>query len=197
VVKAEDPRRPDGGRLGAPAFFDAVNAGKEPLAVDLRGPGLASLLAAADVVITSARPRAFEQLGVDVDEVLAASPTVWVSVTAYGWSGPERNRVGFGDDVAAGAGLVAVHPDDGEPRFAGDAVADPLCGTLAATAALAALAAGGSWFIDASLVGAARYAVAGGGGATVPARRGEDGRWAVEAPGGPEPVAPPRARRGR
>jgi len=192
VIKVEDPRRPDAGRAGSPAFFAAVNAGKRQLTVDLRGPRLAELLAGADVVITSARPRAFEQLGIVVEDVLAGSPTVWVAITAHGWSGPDRNRVGFGDDTAAGAGLVALHPGDGSPRFAADAVADPLCGILAAAAARAALSAGGSWFIDASLSGAARYAAAlAGDGPTVAARRGIAGDWSVD---GNEPVAPPRVR---
>src|SRR5581483_3050196 len=77
------------------------------------------------------------------------------------------------------AGVVAAGP-----RFAADAVADPLTGVLAAVAARAALAKGGSWFVDAPLVRAAAFAqsLAGAGGA--PAGGGPAGGAA----------APPRAR---
>jgi len=201
VVKVEDPRRPDGARGGPAAFFDLLNAGKRSVAVDLASSAgrdqLRSLLATADVVVTSCRPRAMEQLGIDVEEVLAASPTVWVAITAYGWATPLANRVGFGDDVAAGAGLVAWHPIDAEPRFAGDAVADPLCGLLATIAATQAMRAGGSWFIDAPLVGAASYAAAlapaGPARAATPCGGAAGDGWVIDG----EPVADPRSRPAR
>jgi crotonobetainyl-CoA:carnitine CoA-transferase CaiB-like acyl-CoA transferase len=196
VVKVEDPRRPDGARRGVPAIFDLLNAGKRSVALDVRGPALRRLIAAADVVISSARPQAIEQLGIDVWEVLAASPTVWVAITAHGWSGPDRNRVGLGDDAAAAAGLVTRHPDDGQPRFVADAVADPLCGALAAVAARSALEAGGSCFVDAPLVSAAAYAAGlAPDGPARPATPGPEGAWVVDdGAGPPEPVRPPRAR---
>jgi hypothetical protein len=146
VVKVEDPRRPDGGRM-RPAFYDLLNAGKASVAVDLSsGDGRAALrrlLRSADVIVTSARRRAFEQL-----DVLDASSGVWVAVTGYGW---DVDRVGFGDDCAAAGGLLAWHPDDGAPRFAADAVADPVTGVFAAVRALHALDAGAPAFLDSPL----------------------------------------------
>ncbi|MHB8466147.1 MAG: CoA transferase [Acidimicrobiales bacterium] len=189
VVKVEDPRRPDGARLGAAPFFDLLNSAKRSVAVELSSTAFRRLLARADVVISSARPRAFEQLGIDVAAVLSARPVVWVAITAYGWEGPERNRVGFGDDVAVAAGLVTML--DGRPGFVADAVADPLCGTLAAFAALRCVAAGGSWFVDAPLVGAAAYTASLADNGTVAADGRDDGQW-VLADG--TPVAPPRTR---
>jgi len=103
---------------------------------------------------------------------------VWVAVTAHGWSGSGRDRVGFGDDVAVAGGLVAADPRDGEPRFLADAVADPLTGVLAALVAEEALARGGSWFVDAPLARAAAFAA--GLGPVAPS---------------PEPARRPRARR--
>jgi hypothetical protein len=191
VVKVEDPARPDGARGGALPFYDLLNGGKSSVALDLRSPSgrsrLLDLLRAADVVVTSARARAFEQLGVSVDDVLSArSDKVWTAVTAYGWS---SNRVGYGDDVAAGAGLVAWHPSDGDPRFAGDAIADPLCGMEAAALTLDCLARGGRWFVDASLAGAAAAAKPLPAPAMLATWR--EGRWSHEG----EPVATPRGRR--
>jgi crotonobetainyl-CoA:carnitine CoA-transferase CaiB-like acyl-CoA transferase len=191
VVKIEDPARPDGARYGPADFYDLLNAHKSSVALDLRSPSgrsqLLDLLRAADVVVTSARARAFEQLGISVDEVLTArTDAVWTAITAYGWS---SNRVGYGDDVAAGAGLVAWHPSDGEPRFAADAIADPLCGLEAAARTLDCLEQGGRWFLDASLAGAVTATRPASAPATF--ATGLDGRWSHDG----EPVARPRARR--
>lgn len=198
VIKVEDLSRPDGARGGVTRFFDLMNQEKLSVVLDFRScegrSHLVDLLGAADVVVTSARARAFDQLGIEVDDVLsAASDKVWTAITAYGWS---SHRVGFGDDVAAGAGLVAWHPIDGEPRFAGDAIADPLCGLEAAALTLECLERGGRWFIDASLAGAATRAVTSGAAATMATSR--EGRWffedhGVEEPRARSPLAPARA----
>ena len=184
VLKVEDPSRPDGARQGDAGFFTLLNATKRPVSAPLASTHVRRLLREADVVITSGRRRAFDQAGIDVQRVLEESPTVWVAITGYGWSGDTADRVGFGDDTAAGAGLVALDPSDGEPRFVADAVADPLCGTLAAVASLAAYGEGGSWLIDAALSRAAGYVAGLGTGERATAAAGE-----VLA-------QPPRARRG-
>lgn len=190
VIKVEDTARPDGARTGVAQFFELLNQGKRSVALDFRSSTgrshLFELLSAADVVVTSSRARAFEQLGIAVDGVLAtASDKVWTAISAYGWA---SNRVGYGDDVAAGAGLVAWHPLDGEPRFAGDAIADPLCGIEAAALTLGCLARGGRWFVDASLAGAALRAASPPAAAAMATL--QDGRWFFEG----EPVEGPRAR---
>ncbi len=106
-------------------------------------------LAHADVIISSARARAFVQLSFDPFAVLQ-SHAVWVAVSGYGWSGEHVDRIAFGDDAAAAAGLV-TWGGDGAPRFLGDALADPITGLAAAAAALRAVAQGGGVFIDAAL----------------------------------------------
>ena len=154
VVKVESVTRPDGARLGPPAFYDLLNAGKASVAVDLAtrdGRGqLAALVRAADVVIEAARPRALRQLGIDAESLIGAGgPQVWISITGYGRPAPAGDRVGFGDDTAVAGGLV-VRDADG-PCFCADAVADPATGLVAAAAALRGLAAGGRWLIDVAL----------------------------------------------
>lgn len=198
VIKVEDVNRPDGSRRGQRKFFDLLNQEKLSVALDFRTPQgrsqVIDLLSAADVVVTSSRARAFGQLGIGVDDVLAtSSDKVWTAITAYGWS---SNRVGYGDDVAAATGLVAWGPFDGEPRFAGDAIADPLCGIEAAALTLDCLARGGRWFVDASLAGASVKQRP----LDVPAAAAEahDDRWtfrgrAVEVPRARVPGAPARA----
>ena len=191
VVKVEDVRRPDGARRGDPDFFDLLNGAKRSVALDLRDAAgrrqLGDLVARADVVVTSGRARAIAGLGLDPDAFLAgASDRVWVAITGHGWS---SDRVGFGDDAAVAGGLVAWHPEDGEPRFAADAVADPLCGALAARAALDAWSVGGRWFVDASLAGAAASVAASGPAEAARGERADAGRSTASR------SAPPVARR--
>ena len=159
VVKVESLGRPDGARSGPVALFDLLNGGKRSVALDLAAPegrrALLSLLASVDVVIEGSRPRALEQLGIDRIELLSsAAPRVWVTLTGHGTTDSERDRAGFGDDAAVAGALVCW--DDTEPVFCADAVADPATGLAVAVAALDALAAGGRWWIDASLAGVAR-----------------------------------------
>ena len=153
VVKVESATRPDGARRGPPAFFELLHAGHESVVLDFSSPALHHLLAEADVVIEASRPRALQQLGIDVATVLAERPTVWVSITGYG---RDSNGVAFGDDAAAAGGLVAWG-SDGEPRFVADAVADPLTGIAAAGAVLAALQQGGSWLLDVAMARVAAW----------------------------------------
>lgn len=155
VVKVESAGRPDAARRGPPVFFDRLHAGHESVALDfatIEGRAqLARLIARADLVIEASRPRALEQLGIAPEAAFAANPgLVWVSLTAYGRTGPWRDRVGFGDDAAAAAGLTAWDRS-GRPMFVADALADPVAGVMAAAAALQALAAGGGMMIDVAL----------------------------------------------
>jgi len=155
VIKVESTARPDGARRGPAPFFDLLNGAKRSVALDLATPAgrraLQRLIAAADVVIESARPRALEQMGIDVNDVLRQSggPRLWASITSHGCSGAQAQRVGFGDVAAASGGLIA-HDGEG-PCFLADAVADPLSGLVAAAAVLEALRLGGRWLIDAAM----------------------------------------------
>src|ERR1043165_6785746 len=102
----------------------------------------------ADVVIEASRPRAFAQLGFDLDEIFKENPSLtWISITAYGRDGPLSNRVGFGGDVAAAAGLVAFDAQGGA-NFIGDALADPIAGLAATAGGFAAMLAGGGYLVD-------------------------------------------------
>jgi crotonobetainyl-CoA:carnitine CoA-transferase CaiB-like acyl-CoA transferase len=136
VVKVETPDRPDGARRGTAEFYRLLHAGHRSVVADPTEPDgrrfLHALVAAADVVIEGSRPRALAAWGLSP----AATDATWISITAAGRS---CNRIGFGDDVAAGAGLVALDPDRAGPVFVGDAIADPLAGLTAAAAALGAL----------------------------------------------------------
>lgn len=157
VVKVESTGRPDASRVGNPALFDRLNAGKRSVALDLASDEgrarLGSLVLAADVLVESSRPRALEQMGLVAADLVGREqdgPDVWVSVTGHGRA---SNRAGFGDDAAFAGGLARWN--DGTPALWGDAAADPISGLVAATAAAEAVAAGERAMIDVALAGAA------------------------------------------
>ncbi|HEY6474076.1 MAG TPA: CoA transferase [Acidimicrobiales bacterium] len=154
VIKVESTSRPDGARRGPAAFFDLLNGRKRSVALDFHSragvAALRALVARADVVLEASRPRALEQLGISAQrEVAGGGPQIWTSITGYGRAGDGRKRVAFGDDAAAGGGLVVWHA--GTAMFCADAVADPVTGLAAARTCLDALASGGRWLLDVSM----------------------------------------------
>jgi crotonobetainyl-CoA:carnitine CoA-transferase CaiB-like acyl-CoA transferase len=164
VVKVESVRRPDPTRTSMPEFFRRLNGAKTDVSIDFADPAhlawLREEVMAAEVVISSARARAFRSLGFTPKERLRASPgSVWIAVTGYGWYGPDSDRVAFGDDAAAAGGLVRW-TERGEPHFIGDALADPLTGLAATIGALDALIWGGGRLVNAGMAHAAAGAAA-------------------------------------
>lgn len=150
VVKVETPDRPDGARRGNAAFYDLLHHGHRSVVLDPADPvgrsALHALVRRADIVIESSRPRALARFGLDAAAEVERG-CVWVSITA---AGRESQRVGFGDDVAAGAGLVAWD-GQGLPVFCGDAIADPLTGLTAAALALSEPEDGGGALWDVAM----------------------------------------------
>lgn len=162
VITVESTGRPDGGRR-ARRFFETLHGRSESVALDLSSAGgrssLHRLIASADVVIEGSRPRALEQMGIHAHEMLLDGPSVWLSITAFGRAGSAGHRVGFGDDAAAGGGLVGWVDD--EPRFLADAVADPLTGLTAAVVVADLIGRSGAWLADISLARTAHASVGG------------------------------------
>jgi hypothetical protein len=136
VTKIEDPARPD------PTASDArLNGAKARMQIDLASPALLDAITASDILITSARQHALARLGLTPAALFARNPAlIWVAITAYGFTGSEAMRVGFGDDCAAAGGLVRWQ--NGSPHFIGDALADPLTGLRAARLVLEHVATG-------------------------------------------------------
>jgi hypothetical protein len=162
VIKVESISRPDTIRDSCPEFFRRLNDGKREMRLDFRSPvdldRLRRLIAEADVVLSSARARALEALGLAPDAMTRNNPgLIWVAITGHGLRGPGALRIGFGDDCAAGAGLL-IHDARNEPMFLADAVADPLAGLRAAALALEALTHHEGRVVDASLSDAAELA---------------------------------------
>ena len=159
VIKIDNPDRPDPTARQHP-FHDRLNGAKQRMTARLSDPagwdGLLDLVSSADILITSARPRAFEAAGWTLNTLRDRNPgLVWVAITAHGWREPAGLRIGYGDDATVAGGLVCWSEDRRQPAFAGDALADPLTGLAAAASACGALLSGQSGLIDASLAGTA------------------------------------------
>ena len=193
VVKVETPQRLDGARRGNQDFYNLLHAGHRAVLLDpatAAGRGaLAALVAAADIVIESSRPRALAGFGLDAAAAVEQG-TIWVSITA---AGRDSTRVGFGDDVAAGAGLVACD-ERGHPVFCGDALADPLTGLVAAELAMSAQRDGRGMLFDVSMAGVVAATLAAAQPRPAPAARRAGTGWVIDTASGPVPVAHPRAR---
>ena len=202
VVKLESTVRPDGARRGPPAFFDRLNAGKRMAAVDFDSADgrarLKALVAAADIVIEAARPRALRQLGIDAEAWVAVRPgRTWISLTAHGRQPPADQWIGFGDDAGVAGGLSALlYETTGQSAFVGDAIADPLAGLHAALAAWAGWRQGGGCLLSLSLSGVVRHVLHHELPATVTARRRRLADWAARQPASPA-VPPARPLNGR
>lgn len=147
VVRIESVARPDPTAVTSPLLDAWLNGAKRRVTLDLTNAmgrdRLREEIASCDVLVTSARPAALARLGLDTEALAGRPGLVWAAITAHGWA---EDRVGFGDDCAAAGGLVAWI--EGEPRFFGDALADPLTGLEGALAVLAARAGGRSGRID-------------------------------------------------
>ncbi|MFE7746344.1 CoA transferase [Nocardia sp. NPDC057455] len=190
VVKVETPNRPDGARRGNPDFYALLHHGHESVVLDPTDPAgrraLLALVDAADIVIEGSRPRALAQFGIDADAAVARG-ACWISITA---AGRRSSRIGFGDDIAAAAGLVA-YDSTGAPVFAGDAIADPLTGITAAALAMSVPPGGGGMLWDISMTDVVAATLT---PEPVPAtlRRGDT--WYIDTRTGPVPVRDPTPR---
>lgn len=127
------------------AQFHSYNRNKRSLAVDLKHPrGLAivtDLCLRADAVVDNYRPGVLERLGLDHATLSAESPRlVSCSVSAFGATGPWRERPGFDLAIQALSGAMSLtgHPETGPAHIPGH-LADTASGLFAAIGVLAAL----------------------------------------------------------
>jgi len=157
VIKVESVQRPDGIRFSAavrpkddPQFYEksglynAVNLGKRGVTLDLGHPdGLAlakRLIERADVITENFTPRVLERFGLDYDVVRSIKPDiVMMRMPAFGLTGPWRERPGFAQTMEQLTGMAWVTGYTGGPPIIAGGVVDPLVGTHAALAIVAAL----------------------------------------------------------
>ena len=126
VIKVERPPAGDAGRHhpyfkdGQSGYFLQQNMGKQGLCVnmkDARGMKLVhELVRTADVFVENYRPGALKKLGLGYDELSKLNPRlVYCSVSAYGHTGPDAARPGFGVIAEAKSGAMAMIGVPGEP----------------------------------------------------------------------------------
>ncbi len=94
-----------------PGVVPEMTLGKRCTRVDLKTPEgrqvFDSLLKDADILFHGYRADALEQLGYTADELQKIAPgLIDVSLNAYGWSGPWRNRRGFDSLVQMSSGIA-------------------------------------------------------------------------------------------
>jgi alpha-methylacyl-CoA racemase len=133
VVRLEPPEG-DPMRHVAPAWDNALNAGKESVACDLKSePELGrALLARADVVLEGFRPGVAERLGVGPGD--APDSAVYCSITGFGTDGPHVGRAGHDLNYLGWAGVL----EDTAPGLPPLQPADLAAGALGAVAAILA-----------------------------------------------------------
>ena len=156
VVKVESIQRPDGHRYSGSLLrnsddwyeigpmWQATNLNKRDITLDLTsdtGRELAMRLAAeADVVVENFSPRVVEQFGLDYDSLVQINPDViMVRMPGLGLEGPWRDYVGWALNFEQVSGMSAAtgYPDGPPCNLQGPA--DPIVGTNAGVALLAAL----------------------------------------------------------
>jgi crotonobetainyl-CoA:carnitine CoA-transferase CaiB-like acyl-CoA transferase len=151
VIKVERPKGGDAGRAhgyfkdGQSGYFLQQNMGKQGLCIDLKDKrGLAmlhKLVKTADVFVENYRPGALKKLGLGYAELSALNPRlVYCSVSAYGHTGPDSAKAGFGLIAEAKSGAMAQVGTPGEaPPLLRMPIADMYTGLHGVAAICAAL----------------------------------------------------------
>ena len=136
VIKVEAPGEGDPGRhIGlsdgpSTVFFRNLNRGKKSVVLNLKDAAdreaLLELCDTADVFVESFRPGVVDRLGVGYEQVRARNPRiVYCSISAFGQTGPYRERPSHDLGVEAVSGVLSVTEGrDGQPAIPGIAIAD-------------------------------------------------------------------------
>ncbi|RKR42714.1 CoA transferase [Paraburkholderia sp. BL17N1] len=127
VIKVERPGSGDAGRQHATilddqqsAYFLQLNMGKRGVSVNMKDPRgkafMERLCDSADVFIENYRPGALDKLGLGYAALSGRNPgLVYCSISAYGHTGPDAHRAGFGLIAEAKSGIMQMIGNPGEP----------------------------------------------------------------------------------
>ncbi len=152
VVKVEQPvvgddlrrlgRRTDGVSL----WWLAEARNKKSITCNLRAPEgqalIKRLVAQTDIVAENFRPGTLERWNLDYETLKQVNPSViMVRISAFGQTGPYRERPGFGRIAAAVGGIsyLSGHPDRPPVTPGTPTIPDYLAGVMGALGALLAL----------------------------------------------------------
>lgn len=143
TVKVEMLRGEQGRSLAGSWF--GLNRGKRSLPLDLTKPEgkevLFKLAASADILVENFRPGVVERMGIGYEALSAINPRlIYVSISAFGATGPYAHRPGFDPLLQAMTGIERVHGGPGNPPiFLRIAINDYLTGMMQASAITLAL----------------------------------------------------------
>jgi crotonobetainyl-CoA:carnitine CoA-transferase CaiB-like acyl-CoA transferase len=160
--------------ISSPWFADTlaqhlgVDAGKYDAYLDLRYEkdmaAMRQLAATADVFASTYRPAVNERFGLLPEQLAAASERgiVYMSASAYGHSGPWKDRPGFDQNAQVASGFAVAEGQGGPPKFSPVFyLADLITGYFAAAGMMAALrrraVEGGSYQVKLSLARSAMW----------------------------------------
>ena len=151
VIKVEHPVTGDDTRAfppfvqGKSAYFAALNAGKQSIALDLKSPPdravFDALLARADILLENFRPGVMERLGYGYDTLHAAHPRlIYGAVSGFGHTGPDAGKPAYDMVVQARGGVMSITGEEGGPPVrVGASIGDVIAGMYLAQGVLAAL----------------------------------------------------------
>src|SRR5437867_4569894 len=126
-------------------YFNQYNQGKKSITLDLKRPEAVAvakrLCAASDVVVENFAAGVMERMGLGYDALRALRPDlVMISLSGYGATGPDRDKVSYGPAQVPLSGLSSVTGYRGWlPMHVGISYGDPTGGLHGAVAILAAL----------------------------------------------------------
>ncbi|MEY4985016.1 MAG: hypothetical protein RIR62_3282 [Pseudomonadota bacterium] len=151
VIKVERPVTGDDTRgfppfvQGESAYFAALNAGKQSIALDLKADAdraiLDRLLARADVILENYRPGVMERLGYGWETLHARHPRlIYGAVSGFGHTGPDAGKPAYDMVVQARGGVMSITGEEGGPPVrVGASIGDIVAGMYLAQGVLAAL----------------------------------------------------------
>ena len=143
---------------GQTYFFKLANRNKRFIELDLTAEAdraqLLRLVVEADVVVENMRPGKMEGLGLGPEVLLEHNPKlVMVRVTAFGQSGPYRDRPGFATLAEAMSGFAALNGSEkGPPTLPPVALTDEVTALAGAFATMVALHSGVGQVVDVNLI---------------------------------------------
>ena len=157
VIRVENEQTLDSIRFGRPhpngfappdsgAMFNWLDRNKRSITVNARHPDgldlIKRLIRVSDVVVENYSSRILENWGLSYEEQQAENPEIiYVSLSGFGHSGPQRDYSTWGPTAQALSGLTAMSglPEAPEPAGWGYSYLDHMAGFTAAAAITAAL----------------------------------------------------------
>jgi alpha-methylacyl-CoA racemase len=141
-MRAIGPMGPHGRSL----FFDAINAGKRSIRLDLKTSAgkaeLQEMAERADVLVESFRPGVMARLGFGADTLRASNPgLIYVAMSGFGQGGPLRDTAGHDANYLALNGILSSTGTAREPGYMYPPMADCTASMFAVSSVLGALLA--------------------------------------------------------